>query len=57
MLFSAAVLFSAAAQACFGLCWVCCPLFWLPFCLDCDKDIVHHCGACGTEVARVRPCT
>lgn len=43
--------------ACFGLCWVFCPLFWLPFCLDCDKDIVHRCAACGTEVARIPPCS
>jgi hypothetical protein len=21
----------------FAMCWLCCPLFWLPFCLDCDR--------------------
>ncbi|WIA33542.1 hypothetical protein OEZ86_006666 [Tetradesmus obliquus] len=39
----------------FAMCWLCCPLFWLPFCLDCDRDLVHRCGVCGTEVARVKP--
>lgn len=38
-----------------ALCFVCCPAFWVPFCLDCDRDLVHRCASCGTEVGRVRP--
>lgn len=41
---------------CFAMCWLFCPLFWLPCCLDCSKDLVHRCGNCGAEVARVTPC-
>eukprot|EP00775_Hariotina_reticulata_P005319 gene5320-5554_t len=42
--------------ACIGLWWLFCPLFWLPFCLDCDKDLVHRCGVCNAELARTKPC-
>ncbi|KAI8464033.1 MAG: LITAF-like zinc ribbon domain-containing protein [Monoraphidium minutum] len=41
---------------CFGMCWLFCPLFWLPCCLDCSKDLVHRCSSCGAEVARISPC-
>ncbi|KIZ03065.1 hypothetical protein MNEG_4898 [Monoraphidium neglectum] len=27
---------------CFGLCWLFCPLFWLPCCLDCSRDRPHN---------------
>jgi hypothetical protein len=40
----------------FALCWTFCPLFWLPCCLNCSKDLVHRCGACNAEVARITPC-
>lgn len=40
----------------FGMCWLFCPLFWLPCCLDCSKDVVHRCSDCGAEVARITPC-
>jgi hypothetical protein len=40
----------------FGMCWLFCPLFWLPCCLNCSKDTVHRCGACRAEVARITPC-
>lgn len=45
-----------AYLACFSMCWLFCPLFWLPFCLDCDRDLVHRCGKCRTEIARIKPC-
>lgn len=41
---------------CFTLCWLFCPAFWVPCCLDCSKDLVHRCGQCNTEVARITPC-
>merc|ERR1712080_25912 len=32
------------------LCFLICPCFWVPFCIDGCKDVHHTCPSCHTEI-------
>jgi len=43
------------AAGCFSaiLCFVCCPLFWIPLVGGCCDDAIHYCPECGRALAVV----